>query len=250
MMGTDIKKQEYTCVYELDVEVAQLNENNALKPGAYQTLFARLADMHLANYNVDINETMKYGFGWALISLSFEVVHPINSCMRLYASTWYSQRKGPYFRRELVFRNKQGQIMFHGSTFSVLLDIKNRTVFRKKETPFHMNPPYELFCIEANPRFRERGLYKDVETRKVHNSYMDCLGHVNNCRYGDFAYDALDDEQSRLIGDLKRMDAFFSSELRKNDEFTVQKSVDGNQIFIKGHNIIKDDAAFHIVFQF
>jgi len=249
-MYKDQNRQEHECIYQLDVEVAQLNENYALKPASYQILFARLADIHLAEFKADVNETTKYGLAWALISLSFEVVKPITACEKLYASTWYSQRKGPYFRRELVFRNEQGEIMFHGSTFSVLLDLENRSVFRKREVPFSMNPPYEVFCIEASPHFKDTLAYTDVETRKVHHSYIDCLGHVNNCRYGDFAYDALSHDETEKIGRLKRMDAYFFSELRSEDEFTIQKAVDQNRILIKGQNNTKDDISFHVIFQF
>ena len=88
---------ERDCVYEFEVEVQHLNEKQAMKPSSYLTLFARLAEQHLSDYSFDYNQTMQFGFAWALISSSIEIVKPIDSCLRLYSSTWHSARKRPLF---------------------------------------------------------------------------------------------------------------------------------------------------------
>lgn len=248
---------ERDCVYEFEVEVQHLNEKQSMKPSSYLTLFARLAEQHLSDFSFDYNQTMQYGYAWALISSSIEIVKPVDSCLRLYASTWHSARKGPYFRRELLFRDASGETVFHGSTHSILLDIESRTVYRKKELPFSLIAPVSEFCVTAGPHFREDILFQDVEHRKVRGSYLDGLGHVNNCRYGDFAYDALTDMERARIGELKRMDMYFLSELRDKDEFTVQKSgredamtASGRRICIQGRNDTKEDISFTSVFGF
>jgi len=79
---------------------------------------------------------------------------------------------------------------------------------------------------------------------------VDLLGHVNNRRYGDFAYDALTAEEILRLRKIKRMDLYFISEMRNKDDFTVFKSVEENRILLRGHNNMKNDTAFDIVFQF
>ena len=247
---------ERDCIYEMEVEVMHLNENSAMKPAAYQSLFARLADRHLSDYGADFNTTMKHGMAWALVSLSIEVVQPISTCLRFHASTWFSQRKGPYFRREFLFCDEANNPVFRGCTYSVLLDMKTRTVFRKKETPVSLTSPINDFTIEADPHFRGSFDFTDIDHRKVRSSYLDALGHVNNCRYGDFAYDALSDAERAGIGELKRMDIYFQSELRPGDEFTIRKAVAAEeehrsrQIIVQGMNDTKKDVSFHIILQF
>ena len=140
--------------------------------------------------------------------------------------------------------------MFQGSTFSILLDVSTRGVFRKKELPFKLAAPREIFCTEGDPHFRGPKDFTVIATRKVYNSYIDCLGHVNNCRYGDFAYDALSDDEINRMGKLKRIEIYFISELRNKDQFTVRKAIDGNRIVIQGQNNTKGDTAFDFVFQF
>lgn len=245
-----IKNIESSHIHELDVEVFYLNENGVMKPSAYQALFAELAEKHLDIYHSGADMTLKHGLAWVLVSMSIEIKRPINTCMKLYAHTWYSQRKGPYFRRELVFCNKSGAVVFHGSTFSVLLEMDTRKVFRKKGLPFDLTEPDAVFCMEADPHFKENAEYIPCESRKIYNSDIDLLGHVNNRRYGDFAYDVLSDEERFRFKELKRMDLYFISEMRSKDEFTVFKSADKDRILLRGHNNTKSDTAFYIVFRF
>ena len=241
---------ESSLKHHLDVEVFYLNESGIMKPSAYQALFAQLAEKHLDIYHSGASETMKYGLAWALISMSIEVKQPIDTCMKLSGYTWYSKRQGPYFRRELVFCNDEGDIMFQGSTFSVLLEVATRKVFRKKDLPFKLTEPTGVFCMEADHHFRENLEFKPCETRKIYNSDVDLLGHVNNRRYGDFAYDALTAEEILRLRKIERMDLYFISEMRNKDDFTVFKSVEENRILLRGHNNMKNDTAFDIVFQF
>ncbi|MBR0598003.1 acyl-ACP thioesterase domain-containing protein [Sinanaerobacter chloroacetimidivorans] len=243
-------KAEKDCTYELEATVSLFNQYLQLKPYAYQTLFEQMIERHLTDFSANVETTMKYGMAWALISMSVEIEAPITSGMMLYGSTWYSQHRGPYFRRELVFKNREGKVIFKGSSHSVLLDIEKRTVYRKKEAPFRMPEPHEFFMTEASPSLKDERDYTPTEKRRVHPSHIDCLGHVNNCRYVEFAYDSFTSKEQEDLINLKRMDIYFSSELRDGDAFTVEKAYDGNRIFFRGCNNTKDDVSFHIVMDF
>lgn len=236
-------------VYEIETEVTDLNEYNVLKPYAYQKLFAKVAEQHLSSVNANVDTTMKSNLAWVLVSLTFELAKPVEGCVKMFAQTWYSQRKGPYFRREIVFRDGNGEVIFQGSTFSVLLDVEKRTIYRKKELPFTISEPIEEFTIEACPTFKTDMDFCKVDERKVYNSYIDCLGHVNNCRYGEFAYDVFTDEERLKLTKLKRMEFYFLSELRAKDTFSILKTYDDNKVLVRGHNDTKDDVSFDIIFE-
>ena len=241
---------EKDCVYELLATASYLNQYNQLKPYAYQVLFEQMAERHLYHLDLNLDATMEHGLAWALISISLEVVNPIEKSMPLYSNTWFSQHRGPYYRRELLFKDANGQVMFKGSTHSVLLDIKKRTVFRKKETPFPMHQPTEIFLLEASPNFKIDVDLETVEERVVKASQIDCLGHVNNCRYGEFVYDIFTEEEQQNLSKLKRMDINFISELRADDHFTMRKAYDENKIIFQGYNNTKDDVSFNIAMEF
>jgi acyl-ACP thioesterase len=209
-----------------------------------------MAERHLFQLNLNVDETMKYGLAWALIAMSVEVVTPIDNNMILYGNTWFSQHKGPYFRRELLFKDGNGRVMFKGATHSVLLDIEKRSVFRKKTIPFPMHEPTEIFLLDASPSLKMEAELQPVSERLVQPSYIDCLGHVNNCRYGEFAYDAFSVEEQNKLEGLRRMDINFISELRAGDRFTMKKGYEGDKMFFQGYNNTKDDVSFNIVMHF
>lgn len=241
---------ERDCIYEVQTDVSLLNENGILKPHAYQILFEQIAEQHLNHYDLNVDFTMKYGYAWVLISIEIEMITPLVQCEPLFARTWFSQYKRPYFRREVEFKNAAGDLVFHGSAFSVLLDIEKRNVYRKKECPFASPAPEEIFTVEAVPTLKTHLPFKKVDERKVYNSYIDCVGHVNNCRYGEFAYDAFSKEEKSRLGEMKRMEIYFVSELRPDDTFSINKAYEDNKLYIRGHNDIKDDTAFDIVMHF
>lgn len=237
-------------IYEITPDVSELNEYGYLKPYAYQNVFGTIAERHLNKINLNVDTTMKYGLAWVLISISLEIVKPVKGCIKLFAQTWHSQKKGPFYRRELVFKDEEGTLLFHGSTFSVLLDLETRTVFRKKETPFYVDAPIQDFTIDAKPSFKPDIPFIEVDKRKVYNSYIDCLGHVNNTRYGEFAYDALNSEEKESLDKMKRYEVFFLSELRDKDIFSVQRANINNRIIIKGVNESNGESSFDVLIDF
>ena len=240
--------KELDHIYELDVEVSDLNEKSILKPYAYQNLIAKVAEKHLTKHNAHVQTTMKYNMTWALVSISYNILKPITGCQKLFATTWYSKRKGPYFRREVQFRNEKGEILFEGSTFSVILDLAKRTVYRKTEVPFLHFEPTETFTIDAKPTFKSKLNYQKIEQRKVQNSHMDLLGHVNNSRYGEFAYDGFTEEEREALLDYNRMEYYFQSELRRGETFSIHKGKAEDRLVIRGYNETRGCVSFEIVF--
>lgn len=246
-------KNEKDFVYELETEVSDLNEDSFLKPYAYQVLFARLVEPHLNTIHADIQTTMKSNLAWALVSLSFEIVRPVKGCIKLLGNTWHSQHRGPFFRRDFVFKNEVGEVMFQGGSYSILLDLDKRSIYRGKELPVHNLNPIDEFVIEASPtnKIRKANLeFNKVDERKVYNSYIDYIGHVNNCRYGEFAYDAFTDEERNALGKIKRMDIYFLSELKPKDIFSIQKAYAEKRVYIQGYNETKSETAFEFSLEF
>lgn len=243
-------KSEKECVYQLEATVSFFNQYSCLKPYAYQVLFEQMAEKHLSDLNVNVDTTMKYGLAWALVSMSVEIKKSIEPGAVVFGSTWYSQHRGPYFRRELLFKDQSGDVLFHGSTHSVLLDIEKRSIFRKKEVPFPMHDPTEIFLLDASPNFKTDLVFDPVAERIAYPSYIDCVGHVNNCRYGEFAYDTFTAEEQEKLKEMKRMDLYFLSELRCDDRFTMEKTYDENCMFLRGANKTKDDISFNIVISY
>lgn len=221
-------------IYEVPLNSSDFNESGILKPYIAQQFFEQVAERHLDALELSIFKLMEFRLAWVLVSLTVEFQNVDYQCGSLFGRTWYSQKKGPYFRREIIFTDSEEKTVFHGSTFSVLLDLENRTVFRKKELPFSLNEPLKKFTVEAKPTFHDPGEYQLLAQRSVQNSHLDCLGHVNNCRYGEFLYDAFSEEELKRLYLLKRMELYFSSELRKGELFSLKGRYQRNQIWLRG----------------
>ncbi|HZJ77113.1 MAG TPA: hypothetical protein VFC70_05325, partial [Oscillospiraceae bacterium] len=129
-------------------------------------------------------------------------------------------------------------------------DIDKRTIYRKKELPFVVLKPDEDFTIEASPTININSEFKEEDRRRIYNSHIDPLGHVNNVCYGKFAYDALSETECMNIHNLKRMDLYFRSELKNNDTFSILKAYQNDKIIIRGHNNSKSENSFDIIFGF
>lgn len=246
-------RTEKDLVYELETEVSDLNENNFLKPYGYQELFARLVEPHLVKISADLETTMKSNLAWALVSLSIGIVNPVKGCMKLFGNTWHSEHRGPFFRRDFVMKSEADEVMFQGASYSVLLDLEKRSIYREKDLPFHHLPSLNEFVLDTSPtnKVRKTDLeFCKVDERKVYNSFIDCLGHVNNCRYGEFAYDAFTDEERDALGELKRMDIYFHSELKSKDVFSIRKAYEDKVLYIQGYNDTKSETAFEYILTF
>lgn len=73
---------------------------------------------------------------------------------------------------------------------------------------------------------------------------------MNNCRYGEFAYDVFSAQERDNLKKLKRMNIYFVSELKINDVFSILKAYDDRNIIVRGYNETKECIAFNVIFEF
>lgn len=233
--------------YPIEVEVALLNEFGLLKPFGYQALFSSIAEQHLNRHHLNVDHTMTFGYSWVLVGMTIDIVHPITKPMKLIAKTWHAARQGIYFRREFVFQDEKGAVIFQGASFSVLIHVKTRQIFKEATLPFKtMIEPTPVFTVEATPRFQAMLGLNPIGTAAMKSSFIDVLGHVNNLRYGELAYDALTEGELKKLKTLKRIEINFSSELKKSDVITLQKGQSGNAIYVRGYDDAKMKTSFDV----
>lgn len=212
--------------YPLELGIAMFNGDGALKPDAYQALYMQAVEPHLANIEMDEARIMReYGVAWVLISMAVEVRRPVRPNDRLTAQTWNSTEKSRLlFRREMIVRDDAGEPVFTAATFSALLDLQARRVCTDRELIAKFDLPAGEKLMEASDRLRIKTPEEaPEETLRVRPSWIDGVGHVNNFRYGEMAYDALTDAQRAAIGDLTRMELYFVSETHLGDEILLHR---------------------------
>ena len=242
-------KDELQQTYPIVTEITNLDQYGYLKPSGYQQLINKMIEQHLIKFHLSFEELSPLGLSWVIISLSIEIKKPIQGCQTVYGTTWHAQRKGICFRREIQIKDSAGNVVCNAAMSSILFDIATRSIFKKRELPFVLGEATETLLLSANTSFKERHIYTDVAHRKVQRSYIDCLGHVNNCRYGEFGFDSLSDDEAKMEK-MKRIDIYFLSELRPEDCFVTQKATEENRVMIQGYNETAKKVSFHTIFTY
>lgn len=212
--------------YPLELGIAMFNGDGALKPDAYQALYMQAVEPHLANIEMDEARLIRdYGVAWVLISMAVEIRRPVRPDDRLTAKTWNTTEKTRLlFRREMIVTDEKGETVFTAATFSALLDLSARRVCTDRELITKFSLPAGETLMEASDRLRIKTPEEaPVETLRVRPSWIDGVGHVNNLRYGEMAYDALSDDQRAAIGSLKRLELYFVSETHLGEEIRLHR---------------------------
>ena len=212
--------------YPLELGISMFNGDGALKPDAYQALYMQAVEPHLKNIEMDEARLIRdFGVAWVLVSMAVEVRRPVRPDDTLTAQTWNTTEKTRLlFRREMVVKDAAGEIVFTVATFSALLDLSARRVCTDRELIAKFCLPAGETLMEASDRLRIKTPEDaPVETLRVRPSWIDGVGHVNNFRYGEMAYDALPDERRAAVGTLRRMELFFVSETHLGDEIVLHR---------------------------
>ncbi len=250
------KEQEKSYFHK--VEVAHLDAHGYIKPHGYQHIISKVIDEHLIAFNMDFNACMEKNFSWVLVALNVEIKKHVQGCAKLELKTWFSERKRTYFRREIQAIDEEKNIVFVASLYSILLDLTTHSIYRKSELPFDLMHATPEFLLESSPVFKENIDYKENSERIVHRSFIDALGHVNNCRYGEFAFDALPASFADL-SKTKAFDLYFCSELKLNEHFSITEHIEENniqnieeqekRIVLHGYNNTRNKTSFYAVFK-
>jgi acyl-ACP thioesterase len=221
--------------YPLKLGIAMFNGDGALKPDAYQALYMQAVEPHLMNIEMDEARIMRdFGVAWVLVSMAVEIRRSVRADDKLTARTWNTTEKTRLlFRRDVVVTDAQGETVFTVATFSALLDLNARRVCTDRELIAKFALPAGEKLMEASDRLRiKTPTDAPVEVLRVRPSWIDGVGHVNNFRYGEMAYDALTDRQRSAMGDLTRMELFFVSETHLGDEIALHRIEEGGSAIV------------------
>ena len=115
--------------------------------------------------------------------------------------------------------------------------MEKRSILRPKvldTLPIHLPDPNPEFLFDAKATRKIQMEYELSETRKVYNSYLDLLGHVNNCRYSEFAYDTFTAEEKARLAEEQRQREEAIANAQKLKGCTVKltaKAGNGGRLF-------------------
>lgn len=222
----------------------ELGRSGAMRLSGYQHLVCAAAELDLTTRSMSISETIAKGYAWAITSLTVDVLLPLTDCTPLRARTWISSGRYPVNRRELQFFRGDDEC-FRAAVFSTPVSMETHRIIRPAgEGSIPVGGP-ELIDgavsrITALPEMAE------TTRRQVFPSDIDALGHMNNCRYGALAYDALTEADRGLLTRPFRFTINFRRQFFEGSTVLLQRGTDESGIFITGSQPDSDRPSFTV----
>ncbi len=179
--------------YPLRADSGELGANGYLKLAGCHELLCRVIELDQEHHGSSINDTLAHGYAWAVISLSMEVMQPVRSCGLLFGQTWLSEAAHPYYRREIELTDEAGGAVLHASLFMVPLNASTHRIEPSDsliDSGFSIGGRHTVEWAQPRTKKPSAALFTPVDTQLVRPSDIDALGHLNNCRYGAYTYDA------------------------------------------------------------
>ena len=238
---TDEKQMEYRAL----VDSSMLNSRRDIQISGLLRIIETTLEEHLLDIAMDNPKLVREeNISWAFLSLTTEVMSPIEPGEVLTGRTWFSGRRGPLFRRELEYRHGDGSLAAAMSCFSGLIDLAARKIIRDRAYLERYTLPMGETLLDADSRMAlEPEKYREADRRKVYPSWLDGLGHVNNARYGDMIFDTLS-AAGAFRGMLRRLELYFTGELHEGEEVTLLLREEAECTSLLGTHGQTGDAAF------
>lgn len=234
--------------YLLDLDSSYFNQYNSPKLSTYPLLLSLLATKHLKSTDQKVGEAIQDKYAWVLTAMKIDLKAPID-LKELLGVTWYGGSRGPFYRREYQLF-KDDKVYLEAASYSVLLDLETRKVFRGKNLPFEELPLNETKLVALKTSFRETIPFYEVYQGKVTNSDLDLFNHVNNLKYSEICYDALTLEEVKALKRLTSIDLYFQKEMKLADLYSVNKAVKNNKIYLNIINLTTNTNSFTMVLEF
>lgn len=243
---------ERSFFYEFSTDTSMRSPTGALHPAAYLRLIEAASEAHLGRIELDVPRLVRqYGVTWVMLSLTVQLGRQVAPNERLRLQTWATHRKGAVYRRELRIFGEDGETVAEAASFSALLDLKKRRICMDRDVMAQIDLPDGEEILQADSRAAfDVSRFSVVHTRTIRPSWLDVIGHMNNSRYAELAYDALTDEQRGALPELRRMEFYYMGELTYGDRAKVLRNEDGTDVFVAGVREADEKPSFLVKFCF
>lgn len=239
-----ITEKDYS--YKTYCDVSMFDASGAMKPDAYQRICVGVVEKHLNVIGLDVERLIeRFGVSWVLLSMTIDIKRPLVSGETIATQTWHTFRKGSAYRRDLILKDDNGEVVAVAATFSSLLDIKTRHICTDKSVHEVVAIPDGEPLSEASSRIKlSLDGFETKEVLSVRPNWIDAVGHVNNFRYGEMAYDTLTPEKRSALKQLKRFEIYFTGELKLGENVVIKSQERESEVIVAGVRSSDERTAF------
>ena len=221
-------KQEYI------LRTSDFDKFNHIKLSSVLDLFQDAAGRHAEELGVGYDEMLERSYFWVLIKIKFQVIKSPAFHQKVVVKTWPLSPNKFIYRREYSIESENGEKLIIGSSEWVVMNsLKRRLVSAPDLYPFT-----EGFHPERN--FEERlDRLDEFETDTLPYSItpgfseIDANNHVNNTKYANFVFDAINPE-NELKTDIFQID--YKKEVLQGTNLNIYHKKEENTILAEGRD--------------
>ena len=222
-------------LYKDDFTVSDLqcDRFGRLKPSAICWLVQEMAGRHCLLLGLDWESLAKKGMFWAILRHQIQVNRLPNKDETIHVETWPMPTTRVAFPRNVVAFDGSGNELFRTTSVWVLMDMEKRAMVLPGKSGVDV-PGILLGGELPAPGSLAPKMPESRQSRTVRFTDLDLNGHMNNCRYLDWAADLLPSDFHREHS-LSCATLGYLAEARETDEmdlFYGQEDTDGLRLEI------------------
>ena len=168
----------------------QCDRFGRLKPSAICWFVQEMAGRHCLRLGLDWNTLAGKGMFWAIIRHKVQVQRLPEKGETIRVETWPMPTTRVAYPRNVVAFDAEGRELFRSTSVWVLMDMESRAMILPGKSGIHVDGILRG-CELSTPASLPPATLSNQQARCVRFSDLDLNGHMNNCRYLDWAADLL-----------------------------------------------------------
>lgn len=221
-------KQEYI------LRTSDFDKFNHIKLSSVLDLFQDAAGRHAEEMDLGYDAMLERSYFWVLIKIKFQIIKDPAFHQKVVVKTWPLAPNKFIYRREYSIESENGEKLIVGSSEWVVMNsVKRRLVSAPDLYPFTDGFHPERNFEERLDRLDEFETDFPPYSITPGFSEIDANGHVNNTKYANFVFDAINPEES-FEADIFQID--YKKEVMQGTRLDIYHKKDGNSILAEGRD--------------
>lgn len=215
---------------QFPVSDLQCDRYGRLKPSAILGLVQEIAGRHCVVLGTDWDTLAQKNMFWAVIRHRVQIQRLPQKGETIRIETWPMPTSRVAYPRNVVAFDDQGNELFRSLSLWVLMDLQTRAMILPGKSGVEVNG-IQLGGELPVPASLAPAQLSQQQTRRVCFTDLDINGHMNNCRYLDWAYDLLPSSFHRDHA-VKDFTLGYLSEAREGDLLNLQHEIAEDGTFL------------------
>ena len=217
-----------------DLRTSDFDKFNHIKPASVLDLFQDAAGRHAEEIGVGFEAMKEHSYFWVLIKIRFQVISQPSFQQKVIVKTWPLAPNKFIYRREYSIENENGDKLIVGSSEWVVMHSQRRRLVSA--------PDLYPFSDDFHPVMNFEEKLEGVEDFEANTSSysitpgfseLDVNNHVNNTKYANFVFDAINPKEEFDI-DVFQID--YRKEVLEGTQLHLYHTRKENEVIAKGIN--------------